>query len=105
MLFLRKKSLNLYCFVFLSRFSFGGEESESLDPKCGILSVADRTAKRIGHLIAVSMCHGGPGPGFLVPSIYRFTACGLQEVLKDLLQTLSTGSLYCDIFKKTKSCN
>ena len=67
MLFLRKKSLNLYCFVFLSRFSFGGEESEGLDPKCGILSVADRTAKGTGHLIATSVCHLGPGPDFLVP--------------------------------------
>ena len=38
---------------------FAGEESKSLEPKCGIVSVADGTAKGIGHLIAASVCHGG----------------------------------------------
>ena len=46
------------------------------------------------------MCHEGPGPGFLAPWIYKYVACGLQEVLKDLPQALSTGSLYRDIYKK-----
>ena len=77
---------------------FTGKESEGLDPKCGILSIADKTAKGIGHLIAASLCLRGPGPRFLAPRIYKYTACGLEEVLKDLPQTLSTGSLHCDIF-------
>lgn len=50
---------------------FAGEESKSLEPKCGIVSVADGTAKGIGHLIAASVCHGGT------------VDCGLEEVLKD----------------------
>ena len=61
------------------------------------VSVADGTAKEIGHLIAASVCHRGPGPGFLTPWIYKYFACGLQEALKDSTQTLSTGSLYRDI--------
>ena len=52
------------------------------------------------HLITTSVCHGVAGPGFLAPWIYKYIACGLQEVLKDLPQTLSTGCLYCDIYKK-----
>ena len=62
---------------------FAGEESEGLEPKCEIVSVADETAKGIGHLITASVCHGGPEPGFLAPWIYKYIACGLQEVLKD----------------------
>ena len=45
---------------------FAGEESEGLERKCGIVSAADGTAKGIGQLIVVSVCQGGPGPGFLV---------------------------------------
>ena len=44
---------------------FAGEQSEGLEPKCGTVSVADRTAKGIGHIIAASARHGGPEPGFL----------------------------------------
>ena len=77
---------------------FTGKELEGLDPNCGILSVADQTAKGIGHLIAASLCLRSPGPRFLTPPIYKYTACGLKEVLKDLPQTLSTGPLYWDIF-------
>ena len=40
------------------------------------------------HLITTSVCHGVAGPGFLAPWIYKYIACGLQEVLKDLPQTL-----------------
>ena len=79
---------------------FAGEESEGLEPKCGIVSVADGRVKGICHLIAVRVCHGGPEPVFLAPWIYKYIACGLQEVLQDLPKTLSTGPLYRDIYKK-----
>ena len=79
---------------------FAGEELEGLEPKCGIVSVADGTAKGIGHLIAAVVFHVGPRPGFLAPWIYKYIAYGLQEVLNDLPQTLSTRSLYCDLYKK-----
>ena len=44
---------------------FAGEQSEGLEPKCGTVNVADRTAKGIGQYIAASARHGGPEPGFL----------------------------------------
>ena len=42
--------------------------------------------KGIGHFkeIAAIACHGGPGPDFLALWIYKYIACGMQEVLKDL---------------------
>ena len=65
---------------------FAGEESEGLEPKCGIVSVADGRVKGICHLIAVRVCHGGPEPVFLAPWIF--------------VKTLSTGLLYRGIYKK-----
>ena len=64
MSFLRKNSLNLYCSVFYldafleikSRY-FAGEESEGLEPKCGIVCVVDGTTKGIGHRGA-AVCQG-----------------------------------------------
>ena len=62
-------------------------------PKIGIplskiacINTADGTAKGIGHFkeIAAIVCHGGPGPHFLALWIYKYIACGMQEVLKDL---------------------
>ena len=37
---------------------------------------------------------------FSTIDIRIYIACLLQEVLKDLSQALSTGCLYCDIYKK-----
>ena len=79
---------------------FAGEQSEGLEPKCGTVSVADRTVKGVGHIIAASVWHGGPGPGFLAQLMYNYIGCGLEEVLKDFPHTLLTGFLYCDIYKK-----
>ena len=63
---------------------FAGEKSEDLEPTCRVVSVANGITKGIGHLIAASVCHGGTIPGFLAPRIYKYIACRLQEVLKDL---------------------
>ena len=52
--------------------------------------------KGIGLLITASVVSQGPGPGFLALWIYKYIACGVQEVLKDLAQALLAGS-YCDI--------
>ena len=76
---------------------FAGEELEGLEPTCWIISVADGTAKWIGHFISASVYHGGPGPGFLAPWIYKYIACGLQEELKHVSQAFSIGYLYCRI--------
>ena len=34
---------------------------------CGTAGIANGTAYSIGHLIAASICHGGPGPDFFAP--------------------------------------
>ena len=67
---------------------------------CGSAGIANGTAYSIGQLIVASICHGGPGPGFFVPWIYKHITGGLKELLKDLLKQLSHGLLYCEIYKE-----
>ena len=61
-----------------------------------MLQMEQRT--KLGILLLLGVCHRG-GPVFLTPWLYKYIACRLQEVLKDLSQALPTGSLYCDIYK------
>ena len=75
---------------------FTVNEVDGLEPKCGTVNVADGTANGIGHLFAATICHGGPGPGFIAPWVYKYITHGLQDVLKEVLPVLSPGSLYCD---------
>ena len=75
---------------------FTVNEVDGLEPKCGTVNVADGTANGIGHLFAATICHGGPGPGFIAPWVYKYITHGLQGVLKEVLPVLSPGSLYCD---------
>ena len=87
--------------------------------------VADRPAKGIGHLVVTNICHGDHDLAFqqhgytnVLYCLWTATsaksnmdiqmcciACGLQQVLKDLSQTLSTGPSYCDLFKKIEPCD
>ena len=46
---------------------FKGDDVHDFEPVCGTVSIADGGAYGIGHLIAASVCHGGPGPGFFAP--------------------------------------
>ena len=81
---------------------FTGNEVDGLEPKCGTVNVADGTANGIGHLFAATICHGGPGPGFIAPWVYKHITDGLQDVSKELPPVLSPGSLYCDPYKRGK---
>ena len=54
----------------------------------GTAGIANGTAYSTGQLIAASICHGGPGPGFFTPWIYKNITGGLKELLKDLLKQL-----------------
>ena len=54
----------------------------------GTAGIANGTAYSIGQLIAASICHGEPGPGFFAPWIYKNITGGLKELLKDLLKQL-----------------
>ena len=81
---------------------FTVNEVDGLEPKCGTVNVADGTANGIGHLFAATICHGGPGPGFIAPWVYKYITHGLQGVLKEVLPVLSPCSLYCDTYREVK---
>ena len=49
---------------------FQGDNNCGFEPMCGTAGIANGTTYSIGHLIAASICHGGPGPGFFAPWIY-----------------------------------
>ena len=61
---------------------FTGNEVDGLEQKCGTVNVAGGTANGSGHLFAATICHGGPGPGFIAPWVYKCMTYGLQHVLK-----------------------
>ena len=79
-----------------------GNEVDGLEPKCGTANVADETANGIGHLFAATIWHGGPGPGFIAPWVYKCITHGLQDVLKELPPVLSPGPLYCDTYREVR---
>ena len=81
---------------------FSGNEADGLEPKCGTVNVADGTANGIGRLFASTICHGGPGPGFIAPWVYKYITHGLQDVLKKLPPAFSRGSLYCDTYRDVR---
>ena len=43
---------------------FQGNDGCGFEPICGTAGIANGTAYSMGHLIAASICHGGPGPVF-----------------------------------------
>ena len=79
---------------------FQGNDDCSFEPMCGTAGIANGTAYRMGHLIAASICYGGPGPVFFPPWICKYIPGGLKELLKDLPKELSFGSLYYEIYKE-----
>ena len=82
---------------------FKGDDIHDFGPVCGTVSIADGSAYGIGHLIAASVCHGGPGPGFFALWIYSYITGGLKTVLKNLPNQLSSGSLYSKMYKEVIS--
>ena len=81
---------------------FTSNEVDGLEPKCGTVNVAGGTANGIGHLFAATICHSGPGPGFIAPWIYKYITHGLQDVLKELPPVLSPVLLYCDTYREAR---
>ena len=79
---------------------FQGEDGYGFEPMCGTAGIANGTAYNNGHLIAASICHGGPAPGFFAPWIYKYITGGLKELLKDLPKELSHGLLHCEIHRE-----
>ena len=85
---------------------FKGDDVHGFEPVCRTVSIADGSAYGIGHLIAASVCHRGPGPGFFAPWIYTYITGGLKAVSKNLPNQLSSGSLYSKMYKEvTSTCS
>ena len=80
---------------------FEGNDNDGYAPSCGLQSVADGTARAIGHLFAASICCGGPGPGFLTAWCYRYLTKGVTGLLKNLPQEgLPHDSIFFNCLKR-----
>ena len=67
---------------------FTGDDVIGYEPFCGMLSITNGSINKIGQLFAVSICHGGPGPGFLAPWVSRYITRGITAVLPSLPKEL-----------------
>ena len=85
---------------------FNGDDVHGFEPVRGTVSIAEGSAYGIGHLVAASVCHGGPGAGFFAPQKYTYITGGLKTVLKNLQNQLSSESLYSKMYKDvTLTCS
>ena len=88
---------------------FTGDDVVGYKPFCGMLSIADDSINKIGQLFAASICHGGPGPGFLAPWVFRYITRGITAVLpslpKELLPASAISELYNEVCKPIVSLN
>ena len=88
---------------------FTGDDVVGYEPFCGMLSIADGSINKIGQLLAASICHDGPGPGFLVPWVFRYITRGITAVLpslpKELLPASAISELYNEVCKPIVSLN
>ena len=58
---------------------FKGDDVYGFEIVCETVSIADGSAYGIRHLIAATVCHGGPDPGFFAPWIYTYINHGLKR--------------------------
>ena len=79
---------------------FTGDDVIGSEPFCGMLSIADGSINKIGQLFVASICHGGPGPGFLVPWVFRYITSGITAVLQSLLKELLPASAISELYNK-----
>ena len=82
------------------RHKFFEEWCDGCIPSIGFQSVADGTAKTIGHLLAASICNGGPGPGFLSPWVYWYLADGVGSALCHIPQKLPQEAQFSRLFEQ-----
>jgi len=79
---------------------FAGNAKEGYEPYFGIVSVADGTAKAVGHLFAASIVNGGPAPGFISPWIFEFMVNGITDAVKICPQQLDNTVQVKGLFEK-----
>ena len=79
---------------------FSGDDVLGYEPVCGTLSVADGTVKEIGHLMAASICNGGPAPDFFPVWIYKFIVGGIHLALKFCPMEIESSFQHSPVFNK-----
>ena len=79
---------------------FVGNDIDGYEPCCGTVSIANGTARSIGHLIAASICNGGPGPGFFASWVYSYITSGIEEVFQKLPTELSSKCKYHETYSQ-----
>ena len=79
---------------------FTSDDVIGYEPFCGMLSIADGSINKIGQLFTASICHGGPGPGFLVPRVFRYIKRGITGVLPSLPKELLLASAISELYKE-----
>ena len=65
-----------------------------------MLSIADGSINKVGQLFAASICHGGPGPDFLAPWVFRYITRGITAVLPSLPKKLLPGSFVSKLYNE-----
>ncbi|XP_078490016.1 ubiquitin-protein ligase E3C-like [Ciona intestinalis] len=85
------------------QFFAENEDGSGYEPVCGTVSVADGTARTIGHLIAASLCHGGPGPGIFVPWLYCYLSGGIDKVRQNLPLQLDKKCEYGSVYNELRA--
>ena len=65
-----------------------------------MLSIADGSINQVGQLFAASICHGGPGPGFLAPWLFQYITRGITAVLPSLPKKLLPGSFVSKLYNE-----
>jgi len=81
---------------------FFEESDDGCVPSCGMQSVADGTVRSIGHLIAATVCSGGPGPGFLAPWVYFYLVSGTTELNNHMPDKLHKNAEYYNLHTQVK---
>ena len=79
---------------------FTGDDVIGYAPFCGMLTIADGSNSKIGQLFAASICHGGPGPGFLAPWVFRYITHGIKAVLPNLPKELLPDSAISELYNE-----
>ena len=64
------------------------------EPFCGLVSVTDGSLMAIGHLFAVSIVNGCPGPCFLAPWVYHYIIDG-PDCISSFLPSRVGGRTLC----------
>ena len=88
----------------MKSLKFTGDDVIGYEPFCGMLSIVvsiNGSISKIRQLFAASICHGGQGPGFLAPWVFRYVTGEIIAVLP----ASAISELYNEVCKSIVSLN